>query len=407
MPSVARRARIAVVGLSYPHRGGIAHYSTLLVRELRRGHDVCFVTLRRQYPRWLFPGRTQYDRSCVHLVEPNLPWLDSLNPATWLATAFRLRRGAFDLVLLQWWHPFFGLCFGTIANILQVTSSTPVAFLCHNVVPHERTRVDRLLTRFAFWRTRAFIVHSEADQRELQALAPVARVCRGAHPRYAFFADQVGCDPTAARRRLDLDADAEVLLFFGHVRPYKGLIHLVRALPEIIRHCDCVLLIVGEFYEPKQPYLDAVAELGVQDRVRIVDRYVDNEEVGVYFGAANVVVLPYESASQSGVAQVAFGFGVPVITTDVGGLAEAVEHDRTGLIVPSRTPAALADAVVRYVRDGLESRFRAAIEERGRCSGWDSMVGVIQALIEDMRGARSDPVPRTRLGGVTPSEPGQ
>jgi glycosyltransferase involved in cell wall biosynthesis len=338
----------------------------------------------------LFPGRTQYDRSSVHLVEPNHPWIDSLNPLTWLATAFRLRRGDFDLVLIQWWHPFFGLCFGTIANVLMLTSPTPVSFLCHNVTPHERTRMDRLLTRFAFWRTRRFIVHSEADERELRALEPRARVYRSVHPPYAFFADQAACAPAAARRRLGLDDGTLILLFFGYVRAYKGLGYLVRALPAILRGCDCTLLIVGEFYEPKQPYVDLIAELGVQDRVRVVDRYVDNEEVGTYFGAANVVVLPYESASQSGVAQVAFGFGVPVITTDVGGLAEAVEHGHTELIVPSRAPAALAEAVVRYVRDGLEPGFRAEIaHRRGRSGGWERLVGVIEALIEDTRHAPS------------------
>jgi glycosyltransferase involved in cell wall biosynthesis len=383
--TTSKPARIAVVGLSHPHRGGIAHYSTLLVRELRRSHEVCFVTLRRQYPGWLFPGKTQYDRSEVPLVESNHPWIDSLNPLTWLATAFRLRRGNFDLVLIQWWHPFFGPCFGTIAHLLMLTSRTRVAFLCHNVTPHDRTRIDRLLTKFAFWRVRHFIVHSEADERELRALEPKAQVQRSMHPPYEFFADHGGCEMATARRRLGLDVDVKVLLFFGYVRPYKGLIHLVRALPAIVDRCDCILLIVGEFYDPKQPYLDLITELGIQDRVRIVDRYVANEEVTSYFGAANVVVLPYESASQSGVAQVAFGLGVPVITTDVGGLAEAVEHGRTGLIVPSRAPAALAEAVVRYCQEGLETHFRDQIRSQARTSGWQSMASVVEALIEDAR----------------------
>jgi glycosyltransferase involved in cell wall biosynthesis len=375
-------ARIAVLGLTHPHRGGIAHYCTLLVRQLRQSHEVDFFTLRRQYPKWLVPGRTQHDGSAVGLAEPDQPCMDSINPLTWLATAWRLRRGDYDLVLIQWWHPFFGLCFGTIANLVLLTSRTPVGFLCHNVMPHERTRLDLLLTRFAFWRARHFIVHSEADLALLRGIKPDALIRQGDHPRYAFFAHGAP-DRASARCRLAIDPDDRVLLFFGYVRPYKGLRHLLQALPEITRQCACTLLIVGEFYEPKQPYLDMIAEHGLEKRVRIVDRYVANEEVSLYFRAADVVVLPYESASQSGVIQIAFGLEVPVITTDVGGLSQAVEHGRTGLIVPAASPDRLAEAVLAYFREGCAALFRAQIAERAGEGGWQRMVRVVEALLAD------------------------
>jgi glycosyltransferase involved in cell wall biosynthesis len=379
-------ARIAVLGLTYPHRGGIAHYCTLLVRQLRQSHEVDFFTLRRQYPKWLFPGRTQHDGSAVGLVEPDQPCMDSINPLTWLATARRLGRGHYDLVLIQWWHPFFGLCFGTIANLVLLTSRTPVGFLCHNVMPHERTRLDLILTRFAFWRARLFIVHSKADMAQLRGIKPDALIRQGDHPRYAFFA-QGAPDRASARRRLAVGPDDRVLLFFGYVRRYKGLRHLLQAMPEIVRECACTLLIVGEFYEPKQPYLDMIAEHDLQEQVRIVDRYVDNEEVSLYFRAADIAVLPYESASQSGVVQIAFGLGVPVITTDVGGLSQAVEHGRTGLIVPAGSPDRLAEAVIAYFREGCDARFRAQIAERAAEGGWQALVKVVEALLADTTGA--------------------
>lgn len=377
----ASKARIAVLGLTHPFRGGIAHYCTLLVRHLREHHEVAFVTLRRQYPKLLFPGRTQHDQSAASLAEPDDPWIDSINPLTWLATAWRLRQGGYDLVLIQWWHPFFGMCFGTIANLLALTSRTPVAFLCHNVMPHERSWVDRLLTRFAFWRAGRFIVHAQADLALLRALKPDALIRQGDHPRYAFFGDHGTPDREAARRRLDLAPDERVLLFFGYVRPYKGLRHLIDALPAIMRSCPCTLLVVGEFYEPKQPHLDRIAAQGLEQAVRIVDRYVDNEEVSLYFSAADVVVLPYESATQSGVAQIAFGLGVPVITTDVGGLGQAVAHGRTGLLVPPRDPASLAEAVIAFFRDGCAKRFRAEIAARADQAGWHDMVEVVLSLV--------------------------
>ena len=271
---------------------------------------------------------------------------------------------------------------------MRLTSRTPVGFLCHNVLPHERTRLDLLLTRYAFWRARHFIVHSNADLALLHDLKPRALIRQGDHPRYDFFADQGAPDRASARRRLALGQDDRVLLFFGYVRPYKGLRHLIDALPEIVRQCPCRLLIVGEFYEPKEPYLARIAEHGLQERVQVVDRYVGNEEVSLYFGAADVVVLPYESASQSGVAQIAFGLGVPVITTDVGGLSQAVEHGRTGLIVPARSPDRLAAAVVGYFRDGCDARFRAQIGERGHAASWQGMVEVIEGLLADTTDAQ-------------------
>jgi glycosyltransferase involved in cell wall biosynthesis len=372
---------IAVLGLSHPFRGGIAHYSTLLVRELRRHHPVRFLTLRRQYPAFLFPGQSQYDDSAATITEENEPIIDSINPLTWLRTAFTLWRGGYDLVVVQWWNPFFGLAFGTITNLLGLVSRARICFLCHNVLPHEGSLLDRWLTGYAFWRATHFVVHSEQDKANLQALAPRAPVTKTRHPTYAVFGAQDVGDKAAARSQLGLRADRPTLLFFGLIRPYKGLEYLLRAMPLVAREVDCLLLVVGEFYEPKERYTRLIEDLHLGERVKLVDRYVKNEEVSLYFRCADVVVLPYVDATQSGVVQIAFALEVPVITTDVGGLPESVEDGCTGYVVASRSPEQLAEAIVRFYRDAREPLFREEIARRKGEFDWRQETEAITGLL--------------------------
>jgi glycosyltransferase involved in cell wall biosynthesis len=374
---------IAVLGLSHPFRGGIAHYSTLLVRELRRHHPVRFLTLRRQYPAFLFPGNSQYDESAAAITEENEPIIDSINPLTWLRTAFTLWQGGYDLVVVQWWNPFFGLAFGTIAKLLRLVSRARICFLCHNVLPHEGSRFDRWLTGYAFRGASHFVVHSEQDKAKLLALAPRAAVIKTKHPSYAVFGAQDVCDKAVARRRLGLSVDRSTLLFFGLIRPYKGLEYLLRAMPRVLREVDCVLLVVGEFYEPKDRYIRLIEDLRLGERVELIDRYVKNEEVSRYFRSADVVVLPYVDATQSGVVQIAHGLEVPVITTDVGGLPEIVENGRTGFVVASRSPEQLAEAIGRFYREGREASFRSEIARRRDEFDWRQETEAITSLLSD------------------------
>ena len=157
---------------------------------------------------------------------------------------------------------------------------------------------------------------------------------------------------------------------------------MIEALPTVLKEIDCTLIIAGEFYDDKQQYLDLIAEAGIQSSVRVVDQYIPNEEVPHYFKSADVVVLPYTSATQSGIVQIAFGLGVPVITTDVGGLPEAVDHGGTGLIVESASATSLANAILRYYSDRLESKFRAAIEGQTDRFSWAEEVGFIDEFLQ-------------------------
>jgi glycosyltransferase involved in cell wall biosynthesis len=357
-------ATLAVVGVSFPFRGGIAHYSTLLVRSLRLRHHVEFITFRRQYPGLLFPGKTQYDESANPIREDNQALIDSTNPATWMRTARTLNHMRPQFIVFNWWHPFFGMAYGSIVQLLDPALRRKVCFLCHNVRPHEAHLLEQLLCRYAFRHVQYFIVHSEEDKQKLLRLKPSAHALRNGHPVFRQFSDERALSKAAARTRLGLPPERSLILFFGLIRPYKGLGMLIEAMPQILGKVDCTLLVAGEFYDDKSKYTALIDRHNLTNHVRLEDKYISNEKVAVYFAAADVVVLPYLEASQSGIVPIAYSFNTPVISTRVGGLPEAVIDGETGLLVDPGSPEQLADAVVRYYQNGYEPKFRDGIRER-------------------------------------------
>jgi glycosyltransferase involved in cell wall biosynthesis len=375
--------KIAVLGLSYPFRGGISHYSTLLVRELRKKYTVIFITLSRQYPALFFPGKTQHDSSTARFAEENHAILDSVNPLTWIKTLFLLKKEKVDLLIVQWWNPFFSPAFGTIANLLPFVSKTRVCFLCHNVLPHESSVFDRMLAKYAFLRATRFIVHSNSDRDALLSLRPGSFVRTNCHPTYGIFGDLIRYDKEHAKAKLEIPPHKHVILFFGMVRPYKGLKYLLYAMQDVARHLNCVLMIVGEFYEPKGEYDSLIRKLGLGSHVVVVDQYVKNEEVPLYFAAADVVVLPYVQASQSGIVQIAFGLNRPVIATKVGGLPEAIEDGKTGFVVDPKSPDQLAAAILKFYEGNYEAKFAERIRKNSDAFSWDAEVGNIESFLAD------------------------
>lgn len=375
--------KVAILGPTYPHRGGIAHYTTLLARALAARHDLAIVSFKRLYPGFLFPGTTQLDESRDALRPPVTPEpiLDSLNPLTWLGAGARLRGVEPDLLVVPWWHPFFGPSLGTAARRARRGPGKPArVYLCHNVAPHEQTPLDRALTAYGLGGADAFLVHARSEMERLRRIARGRPVRVHPHPSYDVFSER---SPGREAARAALGVGGRVLLFFGYVRPYKGLADLLEALRLARRDAWDSLLVVGEFYEPRERYRPLLESPELRDRVRVVDRYVPNEEVARYFAAADVVALPYREATGSGIAQVAFGAGVPVIATRTGGLEEVVEDGVSGLLVPPRDPAALSRAVERFFDERLADRLRGGVARaRGRF-GWDALVSALESLAEE------------------------
>jgi glycosyltransferase involved in cell wall biosynthesis len=372
--------RISVVGPTYPYRGGIAHHTTLLVRYLREKYPVRFYSFKSQYPRWLFPGRTDKDPSQVPLHEACEYLLSPLDPISWLRTAARVRADSPDVLILPWWVPFWAPAWTAITRLSGTRRNGAVIFVCHNVLPHERAWWDRLLARAALSGGTGFIVHSQQDAHDLDALLPRARVRVEPLPTYQITAN-AEMDQASARESIGVPGDQPTLLFFGFVRPYKGLDVLLDALPIVRQQVPVQLLIVGEMWNERQRYLDQIERLGMTQYVTLVDRYVANEELEGYFAAADVVVLPYRSATQSAVVQLAFGFGKPVITTNVGGLAEAVIDGVNGLIVQPGDSTALAASIAAFFQQNLGPALTAGVGLQSDSLAWERVLVAIEELV--------------------------
>lgn len=377
--------RIAVVGPVHPYRGGIAHFTEMTVQVLQqRGHEVHPVSFSRQYPELLFPGKTQLEPAgdAPAAVDDAPQLIDSINPATWLRTAVRLVRLKPDAVVFQYWMPFFAPAYGLIARILR-RAGIPTMAVVHNALPHERHLGDAFFSRFFLRACRGHVVMSDAVRRDVERFAhPASQIQQIDHPVYERFGDPV--DRRHARGALGLRDDAPVLLFFGFIREYKGLHVLLDAMPSIQDHLPSVqLIIAGEAYDDPDRYRSRIERHGLRDAVTWHDGYVPSDEVPLYFGAADLVVQPYVSATQSGVAQIAFHFEVPMVLTDVGGLAEVVPHEEAGLVVPPSDPKALAQAVVRYFESDLKSTLTEGVRRQKKRYAPARLAEALEALIDE------------------------
>jgi glycosyltransferase involved in cell wall biosynthesis len=377
--------KFSVIGPTYPFRGGIAHYTTLLVKHLRVSHSVSFYSYRRQYPRWLFPGNTAKDPSNDILHVDCEYLLDSLNPLTWWRVYWRIRAEAPDVLILQWWTPFWTPMLVAMTNWVKTfkrTQQTKILFVCHHIVPPEGGPFDLNLAQFALRRGDFFIVHNEYDYITLHKHLPGKVVRLTSHPTYDMLVS-VPQDSRQARQQLGLDTDVPVVLFFGFVRRYKGVGSLLDAMPLVLQQRRVKLLIVGEFWEEARIYEEQIARLGLKEHVLIIPRYVPNEEVAVYFSAADLVVVPYVETATSGVVRLAFGFNKPVVGTNVGGLSEVLEDGETGYLVPPGDSTALARAIIRFFQENVGSRFaeRIALEKTER--SWPRLIRLIERMVDE------------------------
>ena len=367
--------RLVLIGPTYPFRGGIAHHTTLLAQELRHaGDEVLFISFTRQYPLWLY-GRDDKDPSQHPLTAETEYLLDSINPLSWWRTLRRLAEWQPEMVVLPWWVPFWAPVWGYLGwGVKRLRPAPRLVFIGHNILPHEPSWLDVPAVRFALGRGDGFVVHSAEQAAILHRLWPQARVVVTPLPTYAALAD------SAAPLPIPLPEDCPILLFCGMVRPYKGLDVLLEALPLVLAQQKVHLAVVGDFWGGTADYEAQIGRLGIAAQVTLHNAYVPNEVLATYVQRANVVVLPYRSATQSAVVQTAFGLGTPVITTAVGGLAEAVQDGVTGLVVPAENVAGLAAAVNRYLAEGLEAPFRQHIRAHQAQFSWAHLVAVLHEL---------------------------
>ena len=362
--------RFCIVGPVYPYRGGIAHFTTLLSRALReRGHQALVVSFKRQYPRWLFPGETDKDPSQDPLrAEDARYWLDSVNPLTWLLTFARIRRSRPEIIVMQWWTTFWAPAWLVLGALNRLFLRTPIVYYCHNVLPHEARWWDTWLAKATLRWATLLLVQTAEEEGRIRALLPRAAIQVTPLPSFDMYSD-LRIPGDEARRRLELPADALVLLFFGFVREYKGLRELLEAMPRIRAAVsrEVVLLVAGEFWVEKQPYLDLIDQLGIGDSVRVYDRYIPDEEVPVFFCAADALAAPYQRVTGSAVTRIADSFELPVIYSmaDAEAMISRLERgEATSRALPPDAP------------DGAGHGVRAWME--APAPTWEALVGQME-----------------------------
>lgn len=376
-----QRQRIVMVGPVFPYKGGISHYTGLMCKALRKKYHVTMVSYKMQYPGILFKKEQRDYENDSFAVEDTRYWIHTANPFNIILSAFKMKKKNPALAVIQWWHPYFVPCYWLLIRVLKLgLRRCHILLVCHNVFPHERFPMDKFLTRLVLKQSDYYIVQSQKDEKDLLGIIENAKYRRIVHPTYGSF-NMSGVGRYEARKKLGITQSDPVILFFGFVRKYKGLHHLLRAMPEIVSRLPHIkLLVVGEFGEDKEEYLNEIETYAISESIILKEGYCPDKDVELYFSAGNLVVLPYEEATQSGITQIAFGFKRPVVVTDVGGLPEVVTEGKTGYIVPPLNPEALADAIIRFFTENKEEEFSANISREERRFSWERMAQEIEEL---------------------------
>lgn len=359
--------KIVILGPAHPYRGGLASIMETMAREYqRRGDEVKVYTFSLQYPSLLFPGKSQtVDAPAPHDLHIERV-MNTCNPLNWVALGNRLRKEAPDMILMKYWTPFMAPCFGTIARIARKNGKTKVICQIDNVEPHEHHLIDKPFNSYYLGAVDGFVYMSEQVGGELKAYTSAPAIF-SPHPMFEHFGERV--ERTEACAKLGLDAEKRYLLFFGLIRDYKGLDLLLEAF-EKIDDDSLRLLVAGEFYNDKEQYRAALERLG--ERVVLHDHFIPDAEVAAYFSVADALVLPYRTATQSGVTQIAYNFSVPMVVTRVGGLPEIVPDGKVGFVCEPTAEGVHKAIVQLYEGDALQRFAENFPAERKRFS-WATM----------------------------------
>jgi glycosyltransferase involved in cell wall biosynthesis len=372
--------KISIIGPAFPLRGGIADFNEALATSLReQGNEVTLYSFYLQYPQFLFPGKSQYTEGKGPEGINILPVLSSVNPLSWFKTAQIVAAGKPDLVLIRYWLPFMAPCLGTVAKLLRRKKIKVIA-ITDNILPHEKRPGDRLFTRYFVGQCDGFITLSREVFEQLSQFTSTDKKIFLPHPVYNIFGK--GLPKKEAREHLHLAEDQRIVLFFGFIRAYKGLGLLLDAMAdERLKSRGVRLLIAGEYYEDPRIYQEKIRDLDLTHSVIQHTGYIEKDKVKDYFCAADLVIQPYLSATQSGITQIAYHFGRPMLVTNVGGLAEIVTHNRVGYVT-GKEPGSIAEAIVDFYDRGREEEFSGnAIKDREKFT-WTAFIQGIRKVYD-------------------------
>ncbi len=375
-------AKVFIIGPAYPLRGGLATFDELFCEAFnKQGHTCEIISYSLQYPNFLFPGSTQFDTSGnapKHIKIHTL--INSINPISWIKTARFIKKQKPDFIVFRFWIPFMGPALGTIARMVR-KSGIKVLAITDNVIPHEKRAGDATLAKYFINGCDGFITMSKAVMKDLEKFTNTSYKKYLLHPLYTSFGEKL--NKLNARMALGLPKDKQVILFFGLIRKYKGLDMLLDAMNELKFNSNIVLVVAGEFYDDKKPYLDLIDNYQIQNQVILHDKFIANEDVKLYFSSADIVALPYRSATQSGVTQVSFHFEVPTLVTNVGGLGEIIPDKVAGYVVDSNGKA-IAEAIKDYFENNRMHTFTEGMIKEKQKYDWKIFVDEVFNLFKKL-----------------------
>ena len=378
------KRKIAIVGSAFPLRGGgIATFNERMAKAfIENGDDVKIYTFSLQYPSILFPGKTQYSEEEPPEGLDIEVLVNSINPLNWIKVGRRLKKLAPDIVIFRYWIPFVAPSLGTIAKIIRKNKKTKVIAITDNVIPHENKPGDKLLSRYFIKNVDAFITLSKSVLNDLSLFDTSKPRKYTPHPLYDNFGEIIS--KADAKKQLKLDNNSNYILFFGFIRDYKGLDTLLEAFADKrLRKFPVKLLIAGEFYTKPDKFLDIIKKHKLEKLVELHTEFIPNTDVHKYFCASDVVVQPYKTATQSGITQVAYHFNKPMVTTDVGGLAELIPDNKVGFVVKNNIEQ-VAEAIYKFYELNKEEEFskNAALEKKKY--SWEIFVQTILELNKEI-----------------------
>ncbi len=377
--------KIIIIGPAYPYRGGNSLFVSHVYDILKSSFDVKIYNYKLLYPSLLFPGKTQFDESGKTIKQaPNERLVNSINPFNWIKVASMIKKEKADLVVFDWWHPFFSFCHFTISFLIKSAYKNKILFITENVISHEANAVDKVLTKLGLANASAFLSLSEKVEKDLEFVAKNRKVYRSELPVYDCYNFDEQKTAASSKKDFGFDEKSKVLLFFGYVRKYKGLDLLLDALAELIKKDNSYkLLAAGEFYDDEKYYTDKVKSLNLNKYVKLLNQFIPNEEVAKYFEPSDLVVLPYRSATQSGILNLAYGFLKPVLVTNVGGLAEFVDEGKTGYIIKPDSQKDLVAGIVNFFEQKEKINFEENIKNRVSQNVFNNLPELFNKIISD------------------------
>jgi glycosyltransferase involved in cell wall biosynthesis len=374
---------VVIIGPGYPLRGGLATFDQRLAREfIAEGWECSIYSFSLQYPGFLFPGTTQYSTEPPPEGLTIHSRINSVNPFNWFAVGEELRKKRPDIIVVRYWLPFMGPALGTILRRVRKNRHTRIVAITDNIMPHEKRPGDRSFTRYFLNACDAYVTMSEKVMTQLRQFQPTRPAHYSVHPLYDNFGDPIPRNEARAILRekgVAIGDNDKVILFFGFIRKYKGLDIALQAIADQrVRDLGVKLLVAGEFYEDAAPYHELIARLDIQSSLLLSTDFIPDSEVRDYLCAADAVIQPYRSATQSGVTPLAYHFEKPMIVSNVGGLAALVPHEQVGLVAEPE-PTAMADAILRFFVLG-DSYFIPALRREKSKYSWSRLVANIFEL---------------------------